>query len=56
MFADVYGAGSVVVGLFPSGGSGAWQLVHAGGATAAIVGGISPLSRRGGPVCRTIPA
>ena len=39
MFADVYGAGSVVVGLFPSGGSGAWQLVHAGGATAAIVGG-----------------
>jgi hypothetical membrane protein len=37
--ACVYGAGSVVVGLFPSGGTGAAQSVHVGGAAAAIVGG-----------------
>ncbi len=39
VFACLYGAGSVVVGLFPSGGSGTWQALHAWGATAAIVGG-----------------
>lgn len=37
--ACVYGAGSVVVGLFPSGGSGAAQILHVGGAGAAILGG-----------------
>lgn len=39
VFACVYGSGSVLVGLFPSGSSDAWQLLDAGGATAAIVGG-----------------
>ncbi|WP_163723686.1 DUF998 domain-containing protein [Mycolicibacterium psychrotolerans] len=39
VFACMYGAGSVVVGLFPSGGSGMWQVLHAAGATAAIIGG-----------------
>jgi hypothetical membrane protein len=37
--ACVYGAGSVVVGLFPSGGTGNAQGLHVGGAAAAIVGG-----------------
>ncbi|RZT14392.1 putative membrane protein [Mycobacterium sp. BK558] len=37
--ACAYGAGSVVVGLFPSGGTGAAQGLHVGGAAAAIVGG-----------------
>ncbi|AFM14857.1 putative membrane protein [Mycolicibacterium chubuense NBB4] len=37
--ACVYGAGSVAVGLVPSGGAGAPALVHAAGAAAAIVGG-----------------
>ncbi len=38
-FAVMYGAGSAVVGLFPSGGSGNSALVHVGGATAAILAG-----------------
>ena len=37
--ACVYGAGSVVVGLFPSGGSGLPPALHVGGAAAAILGG-----------------
>lgn len=37
--ACVYGAGSVVVGLFPSGGAGGPQALHVGGAAAAILGG-----------------
>ncbi|KRE34487.1 hypothetical protein ASG82_19795 [Mycobacterium sp. Soil538] len=37
--ACAYGAGSVVVGLFPSGGSGATQVLHVAGASAAILGG-----------------
>ncbi|MBX7454377.1 DUF998 domain-containing protein [Mycolicibacterium sp. 3033] len=39
VFACAYGAGSVVVGLVPSGGSHLTQLLHVAGATAAIVGG-----------------
>lgn len=39
VFACLYGAGSVVVGLVPSGGSQPAQLLHVAGATAAIVGG-----------------
>ncbi|MGB3353736.1 MAG: DUF998 domain-containing protein [Mycobacterium sp.] len=35
----IYGVGSVVVGVFPSGGTGTVALMHVGGATAAIVGG-----------------
>ncbi|WP_185976052.1 DUF998 domain-containing protein [Mycolicibacterium sp. 018/SC-01/001] len=37
VFACLYGAGSVTVGLVPSGGPG--HLLHVGGATAAILGG-----------------
>lgn len=37
--ACAYGAGSVLVGLFPSGGAGAAQALHVGGAAAAILGG-----------------
>ncbi|MEH3142015.1 MAG: DUF998 domain-containing protein [Mycobacterium kyogaense] len=39
VFACLYGAGSVIVGLIPSGGSQQAQLLHVAGATAAIVGG-----------------
>lgn len=39
VFASLYGAGSVVVGLVPSGGSHTAQLLHVAGASAAIVGG-----------------
>lgn len=38
-FACLYGAGSVLVGLVPSGSGGTAQLLHVAGATAAIVGG-----------------
>ena len=39
VFACFYGAGSVLVGLVPSGAGGTTQLLHVAGATAAIVGG-----------------
>ena len=35
----IYGLGSVVVGVFPSGGTGTVALMHVGGATAAILAG-----------------
>src|SRR5690349_487194 len=38
-FACLYGAGSVLVGLVPSGAGGTAQLLHVAGASAAIVGG-----------------
>lgn len=39
VFACMYAAGSVIVGLVPSGVGGAAQQLHAGGAAAAIAGG-----------------
>lgn len=35
----IYGVGSVVVGVFPSGSTGTVALMHVGGAAAAILGG-----------------